>query len=108
MYGCVLVFISQMYNIPLSLGTMGQMILVGSLISGSGGGIPGSGIVKLSILVSTFGFPAEIVGIIAGFYRFFDMGTTTGNVLGDVAGTVTVAKLEERTAKKRGIHLQAG
>lgn len=108
MYGCVLVFISQMYNIPLSLGAMIQIILVGSLISASGGGIPGSGIVKLSILVSTFGFPAEIVGITAGFYRFFDMGTTTGNVLGDVAGTVTVAKLEERTAKKRGIPLQSG
>lgn len=101
MYGCVVVFINQMYGLNMSIGELIQVVLVASLISSSGGGIPGSGIVKLSILVSTFGFPAEIVGIIAGFYRFFDMGTTTGNVLGDVAGTVTVTKLEERRAKKR-------
>ena len=100
MYGCVVVFINQMYGLNMSIGELIQVVLVASLISSSGGGIPGSGIVKLSILVSTFGFPAEIVGIIAGFYRFFDMGTT-GNVLGDVAGTVTVTKLEERRAKKR-------
>ena len=84
-----------------SYSPVSRVASLASLISSSGGGIPGSGIVKLSILVSTFGFPAEIVGIIAGFYRFFDMGTTTGNVLGDVAGTVTVTKLEERRAKKR-------
>ena len=101
MYGCVVVFINQMYGLNMSFGELIQVVLVASLISSSGGGIPGSGIVKLSILGSTVGFPAEIVGLIAGFYRFFDMGTTTGNVLGDVAGTVTVTKLEERRAKKR-------
>src|SRR5699024_6710234 len=96
LYGCVLIFISQMYDIQFSLATMIQIVLVGSLISVSGGGIPGSGIVKLSIVISTFGLPAEVVGIIAGFYRFFDMGTSTGNVLGDIAGTVTISKLEEK------------
>ena len=101
MYGCVVVFIDQMYGLNLSIGQLIQVVLVASVISSSGGGISGSGIVKLSILVSTFGFPAEIVGIIAGFYRFFDMGTSVGNVLGDVAGTVTVSKIEERRAKKR-------
>ena len=100
MYGCVIVFITQMYGIDMPVGQLVQTVLVSSLIASSGGGIPGSGIVKLSILVSTFGFPAEIVGIIAGFYRFFDMGTSTGNVLGDVAGTVTVSKIEERRALK--------
>ena len=101
MYGCVVVFINQMYGLNMSIGELIQVVLVASLISSSGGGISGSGIVKLSILVSTFGFPAEIVGIIAGFYRFFDMGTSVGNVLGDVAGTVTVSKIEERRSKKR-------
>jgi len=103
MYGCVLIFISQMYGVPLDLGTMIRIVFVGALISASGGGIPGSGIVKLSIVISTFGLPVEVVGIIAGFYRFFDMGTTTGNVLGDIAGTVTIAKMEENRAKKLGI-----
>lgn len=103
MYACVFVFTCQVYNIPLELGTMIKLVIVGTLVASSGGGIPGSGIVKLAIVMSTFGFPPEIVGIIAGFYRFFDMGTTTGNVVGDVAGTVTISKMEEKRAKKLGI-----
>ena len=103
LYGCVLVFIKEMYDLPMSFGQILQILLVATLIASSGGGIPSGGIVKLSILVSTFGLPAEIVGIMAGFWRFFDMGTTAGNALGDLAGAVTVAKFEERRAKKLGI-----
>lgn len=103
MYGCVVVFISQIYGLNIPIGQMIQIILVASLISSSGGGISGSGIIKLSILISTFGFPAEIVGIIAGFYRFFDMGTSVGNVLGDVAGTVTVARIEEKRTQRSAV-----
>lgn len=65
-----------------------------------GNGIPGSGIVKTLVLVQAMGLPIEIVGIVAAFYRIFDMGTTTNNCLGDLAGTVVVSKLEERREAK--------
>ena len=38
----------------------------------------------------------EIVGIIAAFYHIFDMGTTTNNCLGDLAGTIFVSRMEEK------------
>ena len=84
LYGCVIMFI----------------VLLSAILSTGGGGIPGSGIVKLLVMVEAFSLPTEIVGIIAAFYRLFDMGTTTNNCLGDLAGTVLVSKLEEKRAKK--------
>lgn len=103
LYSCVLMFIGQLYGLHFDMGTFIRIVIVSTLISSSGGGIPGSGIVKLLVLVQTFNLPVEIVGIIAGFYRFFDMGTTTGNCLGDLAGTVFISKWEERRAKKLGV-----
>jgi Na+/H+-dicarboxylate symporter len=64
-------------------------------------GIPGSGLVKILLVANTFGFPVELVGIIAGFYRLLDMPCTAGNCLGDLAGTVFVGKWEEKDLKKQ-------
>lgn len=100
LYGVVIVFISQVVGVPLSVGIMLKVILLSAIFSTGGGGIPGSGIVKLLVMVEAFGLPTEIVGIIAAFYRLFDMGTTTNNCLGDLAGTIFVSKLEEKSAKK--------
>lgn len=106
LHGCVLIFISQMYGFTFTPGQLVQIVLVASLISSAGGGIPGSNLVKMMVVVETFGLPVEIIGIIAGFYRLFDMGTTTGNCLGDLAGTVAISEWEKKRAKKLGIELQ--
>jgi Na+/H+-dicarboxylate symporter len=100
LYGCVIVFISQVVGTPITLGIMLKVIFLSAILSSGGGGIPGSGIVKLLVMVEAFGLPTEIVGIIAAFYRLFDMGTTTNNCLGDLAGTIFVSKLEEKNNKK--------
>ena len=100
-FGCVLMFIAQMNGISFDFGTIFKMVVVSTLLTSTGGGIPGGGIVKLMTVVSMFGLPTEVVGIVAGFYRFFDMGTTTGNCLGDVAGTVIVNALEKKRAEKQ-------
>uniref|UniRef100_UPI00307AE011 dicarboxylate/amino acid:cation symporter n=1 Tax=Enterocloster clostridioformis TaxID=1531 RepID=UPI00307AE011 len=100
LYGCVILFISQTIGVPVTLETMVKIILMSAILSTGGGGIPGSGIVKLLVMVTAFGLPTEIVGIIAAFYRLFDMGTTTNNCLGDLAGTVFVSKLEDKAAAR--------
>lgn len=100
LYGCVIMFISQVVGIPVSIPVMLKVIVLSAILSTGGGGIPGSGIVKLLVMVEAFGLPTEIVGIIAAFYRIFDMGTTTNNCLGDLVGTVFVSKLEEKHEAK--------
>ncbi|MBP3751043.1 MAG: cation:dicarboxylase symporter family transporter, partial [Pyramidobacter sp.] len=51
-------------------------------------------------VVQSAGLPIEVVGVIAAFYRLFDMGTTTNNCLGDLVGTIIVGKAEEKYAEK--------
>lgn len=96
LYPAVLIFISQLYGIELELSTFISMAIVATLLCTTSGGVPGGGIVMMLVIVETFGMPVEVVGIIAGFYRFIDMGTTTSNVLGDLVGTICVSKWEER------------
>lgn len=96
LYGCVIMFISQVVGVSVGIPTIIKVILLSAILSTGGGGIPGSGIVKLLVMVEAFGLPTEIVGIIAAFYRLFDMGTTTNNCLGDLAGTVFVSKMEDK------------
>ncbi|MDX9800528.1 MAG: dicarboxylate/amino acid:cation symporter [Spirochaetia bacterium] len=107
LYGCVIVFISQVIGTPLSLAVMVKVVLLSAILSTGGGGIPGSGIVKLLVMVQAVGLPIEIVGIIAAFYRLFDMGTTTLNCLGDLAGTIIVSKMEIKSAEKEGAAAKA-
>lgn len=49
---------------------------------------------------AALGMPLEIVGLMAAFYRFFDMGTTSMSVIGDLSATVLIDKLEKRRAIK--------
>jgi len=96
LYACVIMFISQMIGQQMTLLQLINVIFISTIMSMGGGGIPGSGIVKLMVVVQAVGLPIEIVGVIAAFYRLFDMGTTTNNCLGDLVGTVIVGKAEEK------------
>lgn len=96
LYGCVILFIAQMVGQPFTLMQLVNVVFVSTVMSMGGGGIPGSGIVKLMVVVQAVGLPIEIVGVIAAFYHLFDMGTTTNNCLGDLVGTVIVAESEKK------------
>ena len=96
LYACVIMFISQMIGQTMTLAQIINIVFISTIMSMGGGGIPGSGVVKLMAVVQAVGLPIEIVGVIAAFYRLFDMGTTTDNCLGDLVGTIIVAKAEEK------------
>lgn len=101
LYACVILFISQMVGQPMSLPQLLNVIFISTIMSMGGGGIPGSGIVKLMVVVQSVGLPIEVVGVIAAFYRLFDMGITTNNCLGDLVGTIIVSRGEEKYAARR-------
>lgn len=108
LYGCLILYISQMIGAPVSLGMIVQVVILASVISsGGGGGAPGGGIFKVILMVEAFGLPVEICGIVAAFWRLFEMAATTNNCLGDLVGTVFVSRLEDRrearNAKKAGL-----
>lgn len=98
LFSCIIMFTAQLAGIPFSFGNMAEAVLLGVLVSAGGGGIPGGGVVKVFIMLEAFGMPTEIGAIVAAFYRVFDMGVTTANCIGDVAGTIVIDRLERRRA----------
>lgn len=93
------VFAGQAVGMDFSLTQLIGIVLLGTLLSFGGGGIPGSGIVKVLIVMQAFGLPMEVGAMAAGFYRLFDMGITTANCLGDLAGAVSINRLVGRKVK---------
>lgn len=92
----IAVFAGQAVGIDFSFPELLQIVLLGTLLSFGGGGIPGSGIVKVLIVMQVFGLPLEVGAMAAGFYRLFDMGITTTNCLGDIAGALAIDRLLSR------------
>ncbi|MFC3420023.1 dicarboxylate/amino acid:cation symporter [Salinicoccus hispanicus] len=95
-YPMAVVFVSQLYGFNMTLTEQITIVLIATLLSIGSPGIPGGGIVMVTILLTTMGLPLEIMGVIAGIYRIIDMGHTTLNVTGDMAVTLAVANIEER------------
>ncbi|EXJ11331.1 Glutamate-aspartate carrier protein [Nitrincola nitratireducens] len=70
------------------------IIATSTLASIGTAGVPGAGIIMLSLVLTTVGLPIEGLAIIAGIDRILDMARTTVNVCGDLMVSTLVAKSE--------------
>lgn len=84
----------QAINGSYGIGTILSMVLMAVLLTFGAGGVPGGSIVLITLMVETFGFPAEVAGLIAGIFAPIEMLICVPNVVGDLAGTVIVDKSE--------------
>jgi Na+/H+-dicarboxylate symporter len=98
MLGAVLMFTAQAAGVDFAPAAFLTILLVGLLLSEGSGGIPGGGFVIALIYVQAFNLPIEIAAIVGGIYRLVDMGNTTVNIMGDMVGTILVARSEEGRA----------
>lgn len=57
-------------------------------------GVPGAGLIMLSLVLTTVGLPIEGLAIVAGIDRVLDMARTTVNVCGDIMVSLLIAKSE--------------
>ena len=92
--GVAAVFAAEIYNIPLTLADQLTVLLMGLLASIGTAGVPGAGLIMVSIVFTQVGIPLEAIALIAGIDRILDMIRTSLNVLGDATGAVLVTKLE--------------
>ncbi|MCY3975179.1 MAG: dicarboxylate/amino acid:cation symporter [Simkaniaceae bacterium] len=87
-------FIAQAYAIPVT-PFMLVILIFTTLLSAIGtAGVPGSGLVMLSIVLNAMGLPLEGIALVAGIDRFRDMFGTVVNILGDAVAALYVAKKE--------------
>lgn len=90
------IFIAQAYGIEVTWVKLLVLVFT-SLVSAIGAaGIPGTGLVMLSVVLNAMGLPLEGIALVAGVDRIREMVSAAVNVLGDGVAAVYVAKREEQ------------
>lgn len=92
--GICALFVAQAYGIPLGFGGQLTVLFTALLASIGTAGVPGAGLVMLTVVLTSVGLPLEGVVLIAGVDRILDMARTSCNVTGDAACAIVVAKTE--------------
>jgi Na+/H+-dicarboxylate symporter len=100
MQGVATVFISQIFNVDLTLSQLLTVILTATLASIGIAGVPGVGMITLSMVLTSVGLPVEGIALIIGVDRILDMCRTVVNVTGDTVVTLIVAKSENEVDEK--------
>lgn len=94
MQGVAAIFISQVYGINLGISAILTIILTATLASVGTAGVPGVGLITLSMVLQSVGLPVEGIALIIGIDRILDMSRTAINITGDAVCTILVAKSE--------------
>lgn len=95
MQGVAVVFAAQAYGIALTPTDYLTVILTATLASIGTAGVPGVGLIMLSMVFASIGLPVEAIGIIMGIDRILDMARTAVNVSGDAICTTILAVQEK-------------
>ncbi|NIM52138.1 MAG: cation:dicarboxylase symporter family transporter [Gemmatimonadales bacterium] len=93
--GVSTIFIAQVFGISLGLMDLLTVVLTATLASIGAAGVPGIGMVTLTIVLTQLGIPLEGIALVVGVERILDMTRTTVNVTGDTACAIWVAKTEK-------------
>ena len=96
MQGVATVFIANAYGVELGISGYLTVIMMSVLASIGTAGVPGVGLIMLSMVFAQVGLPVEGIGLILGVDRLLDMMRTAVNVTGDAAVSVIVAKSEAK------------
>tara|TARA_B100001248_G_scaffold79820_1_gene57926 strand:- start:7361 stop:8584 length:1224 start_codon:yes stop_codon:yes gene_type:complete len=101
MQGVATVFLANTYGINLGLADYLSVILVATLASVGTAGVPGVGLIMLTMVLNQVGLPAEGIALIIGIDRILDMARTAVNVTGDATVSCIVAKVEKKIDMKK-------
>jgi Na+/H+-dicarboxylate symporter len=90
-------FIAQIYGIPLDLADQMVIVLTATLASVGAAGVPSAGIITLIIVLNSVGLQGQVqagIALILGVDRILDMLRTSVNVTGDLTCAAFVAGTE--------------
>lgn len=92
--GVCALFIAQAFGVDLAFSDYVLIVMTSTLASIGTAGVPGAGLIMLSLVLTTVGLPIEGLAIVAGIDRILDMARTSVNVCGDLMVTILVGKSE--------------
>lgn len=108
MQGVATVFIANIYGVDLGITGYLTVIMMSVLASIGTAGVPGVGLIMLSMVFYQVGLPVEGIGLILGVDRLMDMIRTAVNISGDAVVSAIVAKSEQKLDQKTYNDPQAG
>ncbi|MBP8258622.1 MAG: dicarboxylate/amino acid:cation symporter [Verrucomicrobia bacterium] len=88
--GCVVLFIAQVYGLPLSLPEQALLVGLAVLSAVAVAGIPGGSLPLIVGLLVNFGLPSEGIALVLGADRLLDMARTTVNSVADLVTACVV------------------
>lgn len=91
MQGIAVVFAAQAFGIDLTMVDYVTVIGTATLASIGTAGVPGVGLITLTMVFNSIGLPIEAIGMIMGIDRIVDMARTAVNITGDAVCTTIVA-----------------
>ncbi len=86
--------LAKAYGVQISGSILISIIISIIVLSIGAPGIPGSGLICLSVLIAQIGIPIEAIGLVMGIDPICSMFRTMINCLGDVAVSTIIAKNE--------------
>ena len=89
-------FIAQAYGIEITWVKILVLFLTALVSAVGAAGIPGTGIIMLSVVLNAMGLPLEGIALVAGVDRIREMMSAVTNILGDAVAAVYVAKKEKQ------------
>lgn len=90
--GVSAIFAANIIGQTLSFGEQMTVVLTATLASVGTAGVPGAGLIMLTMVLTQLGLPLGVVAFVAGIDPILDRLRTMNNVTGDLAVTTLVAK----------------
>ena len=88
--GAAIVFLANLFEIPLPAAAVGGAVLATFLVSLTVAPVPSSGVVTLAPALDTLGIPLSGLAILLGIDRIPDMFRSTVNLFGQITTSVVV------------------
>ncbi|MGM8364454.1 dicarboxylate/amino acid:cation symporter [Virgibacillus sp. W0181] len=94
--GLAVMFIAQYFDVSLSFSQLLMVALVGTLASIGAAGVPGAGLIMLTMVLTAINLPLEGIALVASIDRILDMIRTSVNIVGDSSASLIVDQSEKK------------
>ena len=106
--GVAAIFAANLVGEALTLGEQFTVVVTALLASIGTAGVPGSGLIMLTLVLTQLGLPLEVVGMVAGVDPLLDRLRTMNNVTGDLAVTTLVAHVYDGIDRTASVWSSSG
>src|SRR5699024_3061928 len=93
--GLCSMFVAQYFGMDLSFSQMATVVLIGTLASIGTAGVPGAGLIMLTMALSAVNLPLAGIALVVRIKRILDMMLTAINVTGDATASHVVDASEK-------------